>query len=328
MIALDGLERLESPGRWRPEAGADMRDVYVAVGEAELVIQSPDGGPLAHWSLPALVRANPGSMPALFAPDAGSDETLEIDEPEMADALDRVTRAVARGRRRGGRVRRATIVLGALGVAVLAALWLPGALRSHAAGVMPLPVREEIGNRLLARITELTGPPCTSPTGAEALETLAERLAPLSRTRMVVLRDLPQPSLALPGDLVAVSDATLVLRDDPELAAGQVLSTMIGAQRLRPIDRFLDALGPLELGRLLASGHVPEGAVARHAEALMLTGRDVVPEAALRQGFASARLAWAPFATEAGLDPSAPVPDMPPALDDTAWQALRGICDG
>lgn len=327
MIALEGLVRLESPGRWRPEAGAAHRDVYVSVGEAELVIQSPEGEPLAHWSLPALVRVNPGQVPAIYAPDSPTGETLDIDEPEMVEALDRVTRAVARGRRRGGRVRRATVGL-VLGAAVgLGAMWLPGALRRHAANVMPLPAQEEIGSRLLAEMTRRAGPSCTSPTGAEALETLADRLAPLSRTRLTVLRDLAPPALALPGGIVAISNRILVTQDDPELAAGHVLAALVAAGTRRPLDRYLDGLGVWRLGGLLVSGHLPEPTLATHAAGLLAEPPRPPSEARLRQGFAAARLSWGPYATDQGLDPAAPSPDMPPALDDSAWQALREICD-
>ncbi|MGC1262319.1 MAG: hypothetical protein WA873_16785, partial [Jannaschia helgolandensis] len=106
MTAIDGLERLESPALWRPGAGQQRRDVYVAIGNAELVIQDSTGAALSHWSLPALVRRNPGETPALYGPAAADDEELEIEETAMIAALDRVMSAVEKGRQRPGALRR------------------------------------------------------------------------------------------------------------------------------------------------------------------------------------------------------------------------------
>lgn len=328
MTALDGIERLETTALWRSDAGAQRREVYVGIGEAELVVQDRAGTALAHWSLPALVRRNPGAMPALYAPAPDAAEELEIEEPAMVAALDRVVSAVARGRRRPGALRR--LVLGLIGGFAVGTLllWLPDALRAHAENVMPAAQRAEIGARMLAELTLLTGPPCATPTGDEALRLLRERLAPTMPVRFAVLRDLPQPALALPGGMVVLSDRVLVAQDDPGVAAGHLLATLLTARAQAPVARFLDGIGALPLMRLLASGEVPDRAITRDVEGLLLAPPPLLSPDRLQPGFAAARLAWGPYAAATGLPPEdAPASDRPPALDDTAWLALQGICD-
>ena len=326
--ALDGIERLETPGLWRAETGAQRREVYVSIGNAELVVQDNSGAALSHWSLPALVRLNPGAVPARYAPARGAGEELEVAEPEMIAALDRVMDAVEKGRRRPGALRRVLIGL-VVGFAVGSLLiWLPGALRRHAENVMSTAQRTDIGERMLTELTLLTGPPCGTLTGTEALNRLRARILPTSPVHMAVLRDLPQAALALPGGLIVLSDTTLVGQDDPNVTAGHVLATALAARQTAPLRRFLNGLGPVDLVRLMASGEVPDAAITRHVEGLLLVPQPRLPVETLRPGFDAARLAWAPYAADAGLPAGAAAPsDMQPALDDTTWQALREICE-
>ncbi|MCK0166328.1 hypothetical protein MWU52_02065 [Jannaschia sp. S6380] len=328
MTALDGIERLETTALWRPEADAQRRDVYVAIGEAELVIQDRTGTALSHWSLPALVRRNPGTLPAVYAPARKAEEELEIAEPEMVAALDRVMKAVEQGRRRPGSLRRVTVGLIAGFLVGSALVWLPNALRDHARNVMPAATRMEIGDRMLTELTALTGPPCATFTGTEALEQLKTRVLPTTPLRLAVLRDLPQPAMALPGGLVVLSDGPLVTQDDPDVTAGHLLSATLAALSDPPLDRFLEGIGTMGLLRLLASGHVDDAAITAHVEGLLLAPPTGLDPDTLRAGFDAAHLAWHPWAEATGQPQGEVTPsEMVPSLDDTAWQALRGICD-
>lgn len=328
MTAIDGLERLETTGLWRPEVGAQRREVYVAIGNAELVVQDKAGMALSHWSLPALVRLNPGVVPARFAPARTLGEELEIDEGEMVDTLDRVVAAVAKGRARPGRLRRGLVALVAVAALATAAVWLPDALRDQAARMLPQAKRDEIGTRMLAELTLLTGAPCRSATGREALEQLRARILPTTPLRIEVLRGLPPPALALPGGLVVLSEGPLVMQDDPDVVAGHLLAAATSGRARPPLGAFLGGLGLRDLMGLLTAGDVSDAAVTAHVERLLLAPPEPLSTDALRQGFAAARLAWQPYAGAVGLPQAdvAPV-QMPPALDDPSWQRLRGICD-
>ena len=86
MTALKKYQRLESPGLWRETPDAQRRDVVVAFREATLVLFDPKTEkPLSHWSLPAILRANPGELPAIFVPAPEDDESLEIDDTMMIE---------------------------------------------------------------------------------------------------------------------------------------------------------------------------------------------------------------------------------------------------
>ena len=85
MTALAEFEKIEAVAVWRSDASAQRRDVVVALGDATLTILDMQDRPLAHWSLPAVARANPGKMPAIYHPDGDPEETLEFDTE--SDAL-------------------------------------------------------------------------------------------------------------------------------------------------------------------------------------------------------------------------------------------------
>ena len=273
------------------------------------------------------LRINPGETPARYAPGTGSGEELEIEEPEMITALDRVMKAVEHARRRPGVLRRLTLGL-TLGFAVgIGALWLPGALRKQAATIIPAAQRAEIGSAMLGELTALTGPACANPTGLEALAQLRDRLFPINPVRIVVLRDLPQSTMVLPGGIVVLSDAVLVGQDDPDVAAGHALAAYQGTRVTGPLETFLDRMGFVNLVRMLATGVVPSPAVADRVERMILASAPRPSADLLRPAFDAARLEWPPYAMATNL-PVGPAPPsrMPPALDDAGWQALREIC--
>jgi hypothetical protein len=68
MTALSEYQRLEAPGVWRPTPDAQRRDVIVALGEATLVLTDQKDTALAHWSLAAVERRNPGGCPRSSPP--------------------------------------------------------------------------------------------------------------------------------------------------------------------------------------------------------------------------------------------------------------------
>ena len=76
----------------RPDPASPPREVVVSFGDATLVLSDGSGLPLAHWSLPAVTRLNPGQSPARFAPDEGGSETLDIEDAEVTAAIETVTR--------------------------------------------------------------------------------------------------------------------------------------------------------------------------------------------------------------------------------------------
>jgi hypothetical protein len=128
MTALDRYVRLESDGLWRPAHDQQRRQVTISFGDATLVIADGAARPLTHWSLPAVMRLNPGEHPALYSPDDEASEELEISDETMIDAIEEVRKALAKARPQPGKLRHwitAGIIAATLALAVF---WLPGAL--------------------------------------------------------------------------------------------------------------------------------------------------------------------------------------------------------
>ncbi|MCX8509970.1 MAG: hypothetical protein ORN49_14025, partial [Rhodobacteraceae bacterium] len=91
MTALTQYQRLECPGLWRETPKDQRREVIVTFGDATLILkESPSERALTHWSLPAVIRSNPGQMPALFIPGPDSGEELELDDETMIAAISKV----------------------------------------------------------------------------------------------------------------------------------------------------------------------------------------------------------------------------------------------
>ena len=337
MTALKQYDRLESEGIWRPAPDAQRRDVTVFFGDATVVIADGAGRPLAHWSLPAIVRANPGVTPALFQPAEDATETLEIADPLMIDAIETVLRSVARRRPAPGRLRH--LVTGGIMAALLAAsvFWLPGALREQTLRVVPQSKRAEIGASILGHLQSLTGPACRGAQGRQALSQLQARLMGAGAAGQIVVLPLQTDNaLALPGDITVLDQSVLRLSDDPAVPAGFVLTADAARQKtdpLAPLLRFAGLRGTLEL---LTTGEMPSATLRDYAASMLAAPPD--PDTAdLVARFRAAEVPTAPYAqalvTLGRSNPDLALADpmqgnpVPVILPDGAWVSLQGICD-
>ena len=125
--ALTDYARLESGGLWRPDPEAQRREVILSIGESTLTIADSNDTALAHWFLPAVERANPGKLPAVFYPDGDSGETLELaeDEAQMIEAIEKLRAAIDRGKPHPGRLRWLVSLAVVAAVAALVLLDVP-----------------------------------------------------------------------------------------------------------------------------------------------------------------------------------------------------------
>ena len=296
MTALHDYARLETSGLWREAPGAVARSVTVSLGDATLVL-SGEGGALAHWSLPALHRLNPGGTPARYAPDEAGTETLDIEDDTVTEAIERVRAAVARRAAPPRRLRVPSLLaLLALSLA-LAALRGPAFLEARALAVMPQAQQAEIGATLLGHLSESFGPACQEPLGVEALAGLMEATFGPAPGQAVVLPAGPPRPLALPGGILALGRASVEDAAEPADLAADLRAARAAAPD--PLRALLDDVGPWAVLRLLLSGDLPPAALAAHA----------------------ARLAAAPPG-------GAGVPPLPSPLTDGEWVSLQGICGG
>ncbi|SFA97830.1 hypothetical protein SAMN05421688_2037 [Poseidonocella pacifica] len=342
MTALKGFERLEASGIWRAGVDAQRRDVIVSFGKATLVLTDMQDRPLAHWSLPAVARANPGELPALYHPDGDPGETLELaaDETVMIDAIERVRQAVHRRRPHPGRLRRGIGFGIAAALVALAIFWLPGAVTRHAVSVVPDVKRAQIGHALAARLTRVAGPACQTPRGSVALDRLMSRLG-TGAGRLRRARVVPggiERAVHLPGGTVLLSRTLVEDYETPEVAAGYILTEAQRSQEVDPLAALLKASGPFAGLRLLTTGDFPEGSLDTYAQALMTERRAPVDEAALLRRFETAGISTKPFAyardvsgeAVLGLIEADPMTGKTPEpiLSDGDWLSLQAICEG
>ena len=340
MTALKKYEKLESSGLWRATPEGQRREVIVRMGDATLMLADPRSeAVLSHWSLPAVIRLNPGQRPAVFAPGDDAGEALELDDNEMIAALKTVQLAVAAAVPHPGRLRVALIGSTTLAILGLAVWVLPGVLLSHTAAMVPPAKRAEIGQRALDDITRLTGAPCTGELGLPALAKLAERVFGPNDTPIfyVLPEGLTRPA-HLPGGVILLPRALVEAGEGPEALAGAALAEGVAADARDPMLQVLDQAGMLATFRLLTTGDLPEASLAGFGETFLKDRPDSPPDAALIAAFESAQIPATPYATaRAGFGAPAPglIANDPfkglipsPLLNDSDWVALQSVCSG
>jgi hypothetical protein len=338
MTALSEYQRLEAPGVWRPTPQAQRRDVVVSLGEATLVLTDQKDTALAHWSLAAVDRRNPGRTPAVYAPGEDATEELELADAEMIAAIERVRRAVEKARPAPGRLRTRLALAAAAAIVAAGLLWIPDALIRQAARVAPPAARAEIGAALLGHVERIAGAPCSSQAGDRALARLEARLLGPDGGRIVIVNDGLSTAAHVPGGTILLSHELVEDYETPEVAAGYVLAERVAAQGSDPLLRLLDRTGTGAAFHLLTRGAVPDADLRDYAEYLLAAGSVAVPEDRLLAAFGEARVRATPYAYARDISGEAtvtlieadPVP-MDRAmtiLTDGDWVALQGICGG
>ena len=325
---LAKYQRLEAEGVWRRDADAQRLDVVAAVGDATLTITDVNDVALAHWSLPAIRRTNPGERPAIYSPGDDAPETLEIADAEMIEALGKVLRAVGRRGRRSGRLRRVTVLAILAAVTAVALFWLPGALARYAAAIAPAAARASAGAELLSQIHRLTGAPCAEPSGRMALEALSARLFPDRRVTLAVLPSALTETAHLPGGTILISHRLVEDFEDAETLAGYLLAEDERRLRDDPFEQLVRGTGISGALRLLTTGALADDALERHAQEIVAGRAAALPDAALLQRMRGAELSAAPYFETAGRAPPAAQDwTARPVLSDGDWIALQQICE-
>lgn len=339
MTALREYERLECGGLWRANEDAQRRDVLVNFGNATLVISDNAERPLTHWSLPAVIRQNPGKMPAVFAPSDEADETLEIEDDAMIDAIEKVLKSVEKSRAQPGKLRNFITVGLIVGTTALAIFWLPGALMRQTMSVVPMSKRAEIGAVVLGHVQRLTGPRCRNADGAAALEVLRKRLlGPDAEGQIIVLPQLVQGAVSLSGGLILLDRRIIEKAQDPAVPAGYIVAAAEARAETDPMAAVLKSVGLRQTVGLLTTGDLPSDVLQVYARTVTEADPRFPKDKALIAAFTAAKIPTGPFAyardvtgqrTRALIanDPFAER-DEPEILDDADWVRLQGVCNG
>jgi hypothetical protein len=338
MTALRKYQRLECGGLWRETPQDQRREVLVRFGDATLVLSDPkSGAAVSHWSLPAIERINKGQEPAIFAPGSDASESLELDDSDMIAALGTVRQAVQAATARPGRLRGVLLAGTAAAVVLAAVIWLPGALVSHTASVVPPAQRADIGQRALDDLLRVTGATCNDRLGLQALAALSERVfGPVDTPILYVLPEGVEQPLHLPGDVIILPRRLIEQANGPEAAAGAALVEHLRMKARDPIVPLLDYAGLRATFELLTTASLPDTALNGYGEAMLRAAPVTLPDAAVLSAFEAAQIPATPYAlaidpdgaTTAGLAANDPYKGLAPSplIPDESWVALQGIC--
>ncbi len=337
MVALKKYARIESVGLWRPTADAQRREVIAMLGDATLTIKTSADRPLAHWSIAAIARANPGKTPARFHPDADPGEELELgeNETEMVEAIETLRRAVEKSRPRPGRLRWLGFAASTATVIAAAVFWLPGALVDHTVSVVPEVGRKEIGQALMSRIQRVTGPACGTSASNSSLARLGARLG---ASQLAVMRGGIDTTLHLPGGQILLARQLLEDHEEPDVAAGYILAERSLARQSDPLRDVLDHAGLGASFGLLTSGRLSSETLDAYAEHLLTAPRREPPQATLISAFSEAGVRSTPYAYARDITGESVLPliegdpvngePISPLLTDADWLRLQAICGG
>lgn len=340
MTALRKYQRLECGGLWRETPQDQRREVLVRFGDATLVLSDPkSGAAVSHWSLPAIERVNKGQEPAIFAPGTDAHESLELDDPDMIAALGTVRQAVQAATAKPGRLRGVLLAGSAAAVVLAAVLWLPGALVSHTASVVPPAQRADIGQRALDDLIRVTGEPCKDQLGLQALAALSERVfGPVDTPILYVMPEGVEQPLHLPGDVIILPRKLIEQANGPEAAAGAALVERLRMKAEDPIVPLLQYAGLRATFELLTTASLPDTALNGYGEAMLRATPVALPDAALLAAFEAAQIPATPYAlaidpdgkATADLATNDPYKGLAPSplIPDDSWVALQGICGG
>ena len=339
MTALDKYQRIEAAGLWRSSGEAQRGDVIASIGDATLVISDLQDRALTHWSLAAVVRANPGKRPAIYHPAGDDSETLELsgDEADMIDAIEKLRSVIERRRPHPGRLRFVIIAVLCVALTAGALFWLPDAVRQHTVSIVPEVKRAEIGAALFEQVQRVTGPPCNAPEGQDVLMRLAMRL-PGDPTpgQLHVLRDGVSHAAHLPGGEILINSNLVEDYTEPDVVAGFVVAERLRAEARDPLIDLLEASPIWSSFRLLTTGALSEGTLEAYAETLLTADKRPLSDEVLLQGFEAASLRATPYAYAVDItgektlslieaDPFATSPPAP-VMNDADWLQLQAIC--
>ncbi|OSP56324.1 hypothetical protein [Pseudoruegeria sp. SK021] len=337
MTVLSQYQRLECAGIWRGTASDQRQNVFVALGDATLVIRDSADIALAHWSLPAVIRNNPGVRPALYTPGPEAEELLELDDDTMIEAIKTVQRAITRSRPKPGLLRRTILGLGLAAAVGLLGFWLPDALIRHTASILPEATRVDIGRRLLVNMEPVTGLPCRSVAGRNALQRLQRKVLGEAPWAVAVLRGGPVASASLPGNILLMRKSLIEPYSGPEALAGALLVEAARAETEDPIYDLMSHAGLAATFGLLTSGEISDDVLADYAQTILLRPQADPPLAEVLDQFAALGLSTEPYGEAMApgdtftnaLMAADPRPSGSTAglIADATWLRLQAICE-
>ena len=273
----------------------------VLLNEKFLTFVTMNNRPLAHWSIDAVRRINPGEIPAAYTPDDEGGESIELADELVVSVLEKLVDPQPEETDEGepppwpGRIVAAVLGLALCGVLYLGSDRIAGGM----AGLIPAAKRLEIGERVFMDLTERAGPECRSAAGNSALSVLEQRLFDGGRSIRVIHGLLP-PTAHLPGDILILSGAVLDRNSQPAAVAGHLLQENLRAEQADSMAELLRFAGIGAALKLSLRDSIDDAVLHEFAEMLISGQPDPVSESALLEQFQRARFPSSPFARATG----------------------------
>ncbi|MEO1561869.1 MAG: hypothetical protein AAFR98_00400 [Pseudomonadota bacterium] len=335
MTALEEYSRLEATGLWKTASQAQRREVIVSFGTATLVLSDINEMPLTHWSLAAVERLG-SKVPAIYFVAGDEEETLEIADPAMVDAIERIRLPLRPQEPHSGSLRLGLFLASILSAALAIWLWMPNALANYGARIIPAAKEQEIGNNLLGYVERFTGRSCSSEAANQALARLHARVLPGQRGSLRIAELGAQAALHLPGGITMLHIAVIEEFSGPAVVSGYVLREDIFRRSTDPIADFLKSAGLGSTIWFLTTGELSEDVYEDYARNKITSLQSPPTTQQLLQRFDIAEIPSTPFAY--ALDPSGvttkelidndPVPQPEePLISETDWLAIQAVCD-
>jgi hypothetical protein len=270
-------------------------------------------------------------------PGEDAEETIEIADALMIDAITAIQKALEKSRPQPGKLR-LYMTLGTVAlVLAVAVFWLPGALTRQTLAVVPLAKRMEIGATLLTYMEDTTGTACHEPRADAAAITLARRLfGNDTRSRIVVVPQLDQGALAIPGQLILLDYRLLQQADDPAAVAGFIIVSRAKTGGTDPLETLLHHAGLSVTFRMLTTGEIPAEVLQESAHVTLNATIPTLNNAAVHNAFSAAQIPLVPYLTlldqatgnmpDIGPDPLEGQ-TLPAIMTDSAWVSLQNICN-
>jgi predicted Zn-dependent protease len=352
------MEHDDRLGRFNDGRSAASRKVMVRARAEGLEIRGEDGFLIAAWRH-ADLRAGgeqPGAGGVRLCCAIEPDARLSLDDTVFARRL--LSNGLPHSPRRfpwgmSAGFAGAALLLAAIYVA------LPGLAR-FAAGLVPVEMERGWGHQIASGMEQQMGR-CRGSAGNAALTTLVARLAealPADR-RPVTVRVLnagPVNALALPGTEIIVFRGLIDLTGDPDELAGVLAHELAHVAERHPSAALMRGLGVGVIATLItgdASGMVASAVAGLMASAYSRDDETAADRAAVetlrRAGIGNAGFAtffhrlegkeagggmvpaWMSTHPESGaraaaIEAKADPRPLPPALRESEWQAVKGMC--
>jgi hypothetical protein len=230
-------------------------------------------------------------------PRGDASESLELTDPDMIAALEHGAQAVQAAVARPGRLRGMILAGTAAGPGAGGTFWLPGALVTHTASVVPFAQRAEIGQRVLDDLSRVTGAPCNNQLRAASAGRLSERVfGPVDTPILYVLPEGVEVPLHLPGDVIILPRRLIENAERPGSRRRCRAGRAAARQGRRP---DCPPAGICRAPRdVPASDHggLPDSALSGYGEAALRTTPELLDTDVLILAFKAAQIPATPYA--------------------------------